>query len=87
MYAQCGNIDHWESVVQETNTWKYQIPANNISNWQMLNFNDASWLSGVGGIGYGDGDDNTNLPNPTTSFYMRRAFNIVDTSQIESVVF
>ncbi|KXK41975.1 MAG: spore coat protein CotH [Bacteroidetes bacterium OLB11] len=41
----------------------------------------------MGGMGYGDNDDNTILPNGTRSVYMRKIFNIVDTSQIASVIF
>ncbi|MEN9340437.1 MAG: hypothetical protein RIQ62_1749 [Bacteroidota bacterium] len=87
--AQCSGsaINHWESCVLETNTWKYLIPTGPVSNWQNTTFNDASWSSGSGGIGYADGDDNTVTPNPTQTVYMRRTFTIVDTSVILSALF
>jgi len=86
--AQCGNnINHWESCVLENQNWKYIIPAAAINGWQLTTFNDAAWTSGNGGIGYGDGDDNTVTPNPTNVVYMRRTFTIVDTSVIAAAVF
>ncbi|HOZ50323.1 MAG TPA: CotH kinase family protein [Chitinophagaceae bacterium] len=88
-FSQCGGapIHHWESCVLETTSWKYIRPTNSIPNWYLPIFNDASWLNGIGGIGYGDGDDNTNITNPTTTVYMRKSFNIVDTALIKSAVF
>ncbi len=87
--SQCGGapINHWESCVLENTSWKYTIPAAAIPNWHLPTFNDATWSNGVGGIGYGDGDDNTVIPNPTTTVYMRKSFNIVDTSVIKSAIF
>lgn len=86
--AQCGSsINHWESCVLDSHTWKYKIPTASIPGWQLSAFNDATWLSGPGGIGYGDADDQTIVANTTTTVYMRRSFNIVDTSVIASAVF
>ncbi len=86
--AQCtDNINHWEACVLDTTIWKYKIPTANIPGWTALNYNDAAWNSGMGGMGYGDNDDNTILPNGTRSVYMRKVFNIIDTSAIGSVVF
>src|SRR5262245_32739734 len=41
-------------------TWAY-FKGNSTPDggWNEINFNDASWLVGVSGIGYGDGDDAT----------------------------
>ena len=52
------NIDHWETVVFENDTWKYfEGTYEPDTNWRPLGRNDATWLQGQGGIGYGDGDD------------------------------
>lgn len=76
-------VDHWETVVYETNTWKYFIPTGSLpTNWNTLAFNDASWNSGQGGFGYGDGDDNTTFSS-TISVYQRVVFNIVDITKID----
>jgi hypothetical protein len=86
--AQCGSgIHHWESGVLDNQTWKYKVPTTTIAGWQLTTFNDATWTSGPGGMGFGDGDDNTLITNPSTTVYMRRTFNIVDTALIASVIF
>jgi hypothetical protein len=87
--AQCGNalVNHWETCVYDNNNWKYVVPAAPIANWTSPAFNDAAWSSGNGGLGYGDNDDATVLPNPSTSVYMRRTFTIFDTSLIVNAIF
>ena len=84
MFSQ--NINHWETVVFEDDIWKYlEGTFEPDTNWRKLVLNDASWLQGIGGVGYGDGDDNTVI-NPVTSLYLRHNFNIIDTSQITAVI-
>lgn len=84
--AQLNSIDHWETVVFANDVWKYRIGTSEPdSNWRKQTFNDASWLSGMGGIGYGDGDDNTTISN-TLSFVMRVNFNLIDTAKIAALV-
>lgn len=87
--AQCGatNINHWESCVLDNHSWKWKVPTAAIANWKTTAFNDAAWTSGIGGIGYGDNDDNTVITNPSTSVFMRRTFTIVDTSVIVAAIF
>ncbi|MFK7785015.1 MAG: CotH kinase family protein [Crocinitomicaceae bacterium] len=82
-----AQVDHWETVVYETDTWRYLIPSSAVStSWNTLSFNDASWSTGQGGFGYGDGDDNTTFGN-TVSCYQRIVFNITDVSAIDRAVF
>lgn len=85
--AQC-QIDHWETVVFETDLWDYIVPSSNVNtNWVNTGFNTNGWSTGSGGFGYGDGDDNTVIPNGSTSCFQRIEFNIVDTSDIEALCF
>ncbi len=80
------NIDHWETAVFDNDIWKYFVGSSEPdTNWRKLAFNDTGWLQGQGGIGYGDGDDNTVIAS-TVSLYMRRTFTVVDTSKIEEAV-
>ena len=81
-------FDHWESLVNADGFWKYTVPLwEPDSNWRRLSgFNDALWYSGAGGIGYGDGDDLTILSAPMNSVFIRKVFNIMDTSLIASAV-
>lgn len=79
-----SQIDHWETVVFENDTWDYLVPSTTVNSaWNTVGFNTAGWSTGVGGFGYGDGDDNTILPNGTVSCYQRIEFTITDTSAID----
>lgn len=79
-------FDHWEVPVYPQLPWKYFLgTVNPPTNWSDITFNDASWLTGIGGIGYGDGDDSTITP-PITSVFMRTSFNIADTSKIPTAL-
>lgn len=78
-----SQIDHWETVVYEDDTWDYLVPTSAVDpSWRLNGFNAIGWSSGPGGFGYGDGDENTILPNGTTSCFQRIEFNITDTSDI-----
>ncbi len=80
-------VNHWEMSVNALTSWKYVIGSASVdTNWRNLSFSDASWSSGNGGIGFGDGDDGTTVA-VTTSIMMRKSFNIPDTSQILKAVF
>lgn len=35
-------VDHWESLVLETNTWKYKVPTASIAAWHTAAFDDAA---------------------------------------------
>lgn len=87
--AQCASngIDHWESCVLDNQIWKYKVPTANIANWKSISFNDSSWLSGKGGMGFGDNDDSTTIATSSRSAYMRKTFTIIDTSKIKKIIF
>ena len=80
-------INHWETAVWANQTWQYLIPGGPIANdWKNVPFTATGWSSGQMGIGYGDGDDVTNLPDLTLSAYARLEFSITDTSKIVSAL-
>lgn len=76
------SVNHWEMVVDASDTWQY-FPGTSepSSTWANIDFNASSWPSGSGGIGYGDGDDGTTI-SAVSSVYIRNNFNIVDISNI-----
>lgn len=90
VYGQVNTVDHWESVVYASDTWRYFVAtsAGPAAGWQNPGFNDASWVTGSGGFGYTDGDDATVIapPNPY-AVYIRTAFSLYDTSQIAMALF
>ncbi len=79
---------HWETAISGTDIFKYKIFTSEPAlSWKNIGYNDASWSSGAGGLGFGDGDDNTQLPSGTISFYVRKTFTINDTSKIRDAVY
>ncbi|MFM7006341.1 MAG: CotH kinase family protein [Flavobacteriales bacterium] len=82
-FQASAQLDHWETILYDSTTWKYQVPdVNTPNNWQASSFNDAAWTSAKGGFGFGDNDDFTILPNNTTVVFLRRTFSINDLSSI-----
>ncbi len=80
-------VDHWETVIYADEIWKYWMPDSEPdSAWKDLDFDDPDWLEGPGGFGRGDGDDNTVLPDTVATVYLRKIFNIPDTSIISFVL-
>jgi hypothetical protein len=81
------SVHHWETIVYATDTWKYFVGTSEPqTDWYTLSFVDTSWTEGPGGIGYGDGDDITQIES-TISLYMRIKFFVLDTSVISKAVF
>lgn len=77
-------------VVSEGDVWAYfkgtQEPP---VDWNDPGFDDSTWLSGPTGIGYGDGDDATELDDMQgayTSVYLRREFVLPDPAGIEQLI-
>jgi hypothetical protein len=77
---------HWESIILGTDEWRY-LPAvtEPPSGWNSTGYNDSAWSTGNGGFGYGDLDDET-LINPVNSLYLRKNFQIYDTSVIDGIL-
>ena len=76
-------INHWETVIDQGDFWSYLVPGSEPSPlWNTLGFNDSFWNVGNSGFGYGDGDDSTQI-SATISLYLRKQFNIIDTSVIQ----
>lgn len=56
--------------------------------WTAVAFRDADWREGRSGLGYGDGDDATELRGMRGEFitlYMRRAFSVADPERVEAL--
>lgn len=73
--------EHWDLVVEESMVFAYTTSPPTAS-WRELGFDDSGWLSGSGGFGYGDGDDNTVLPSGTAAVYLRRSFEVDDPAAV-----
>jgi hypothetical protein len=78
-----AQIDHWETILYDSTTWKYQVPVSSTqANWNSPNFNDANWSIAKGGFGFGDNDDFTIIPNNSTAVYLRKSFQVNNLNSI-----
>lgn len=81
--SSAGNVQHWEMAFNDTDSWRYTVPDNfTTADWSSYYFDDSMWANGPCGIGYGDDDDQTTIPEGSLSVYMRRYFEISDTAAI-----
>jgi hypothetical protein len=78
--------------VSKNSVWKYNDKGVDLgTSWTATNYNDASWSSGGGVLGYGlpvtttldFGNDN----NKYSSYYFRRSFTVTDASIYATLVF
>ena len=80
--AQDSCINHWETVIYASDNWRYVIDsAFQDQDWKLVWYNDSLWSEGRGGIGYGDNDDLTIVPN-CKILYLRKKFMLQDTGVI-----
>lgn len=78
-------MDHWEAIVYDTVQWRYLAPTAQVpANWAEPSFDDSGWNTGIGGFGYGDGDDNTAVNN--RSVFVRHQFEVTNLSDIEDLI-
>ncbi len=74
------------TLVSNGSTWKYLDNNTRPASWETSVFNDASWVSGPGELGYGDGDEATvvsyggNATNKYITTYFRKTINIPNPS-------
>ena len=78
----------WDTPIRDGSNVRFIVPnALTTDRWIERDFNDANWTQGVFGIGYGDGDDATEVPTGTLSIFTRSSFTISDTSNVNDMMF
>jgi len=75
-------VDHFESPIDHLSQWSYTLPNAAIPNWYTTAFDASNWSQGKASIGYGDGDDSTDITGPTTTVYARINFNVTNFNDI-----
>lgn len=81
-----AQIDHWESILLPGDQWQYLVPeAQPSAAWTQVGFNDDNWQTGPSGFGFGDQDDDTELPEETISVYLRKEFHVAAIEEIEAL--
>lgn len=70
----------------EGSSWRYwDSNSNPGSTWNTSEFNDSSWLIGTGHMGFGNGDEQTNLTPGLISYYFRKKVAITDANLLEDI--
>jgi len=76
-------------VTMGSSVWKYLYDGSNQGTaWRMPGFNDASWGSGAGQLGFGDNDETTPIGpkvNGRRCAYFRHTFTVSNVSQITAL--
>ena len=79
-------------LVNAGTDWKYLDDGSDQGTlWRSVGFNDASWQSGPAQLGYGDGDEDTELEfggdssNKYATAYFRSVFNVRDAADLTSI--
>ena len=84
---ETGVNKHWESAILPSDEFSYIVPtAETPTSWKDLGFDDSLWEKGQAGFGFGDNDDNTIVPLNSVAVFIRRNFNISDTSAITDAI-
>ena len=79
-------------LVDAGSVWRYVADGSNQgTEWRVASFDDASWPSGPAELGYGDGDEATQVPsgpigNRHITTYFRHHFNVTDPGQFTTLV-
>ena len=78
-------ISEWETIIDLGDPWYYYVATEEPpSNWNQIDFSTNNWNIGISGFGYGDDDDNTEIPN-TMSIYLVKSFSVLNSDQIKKV--
>ena len=78
-----AQVNHWETAIYGTDTFRYFIGNQNPpADWRFQNFDDSGWRRGKGGLGYGETNLNTIVPDSTLSIYIRKTFTVADSTSL-----
>lgn len=85
-----GQVVVWRTIFYNDSQFKYftSLDGEPTTDWRNQGFDDSSWATGTGGIGYGDGDDGTVLDDVTNDYsaiFLRKEFQIVDHTEVSQM--
>jgi hypothetical protein len=72
-------------VLDEGTPLGYIVPQSDIDGWTEIAFDDSGWKGGISGVGYGDGDDNTETRGAAASIYTRYYFDVPNAASISNI--
>lgn len=73
-------------LVDEESAVKFIVPQADIANFQKKDFDDSAWQDGKSGVGFVDGDDNTEVPSGISIIYTRYHFKVADAAAVKKLV-
>lgn len=90
MFARCAlacclfSATAWGAVlVPYGSSWRYLDDGSDQGTaWRELAFDASGWSSGVGQLGYGDGDEATTLEGGRVTYYFRHEFELEPTASV-----
>ena len=89
IYSDPGGPTTKSIVDMSSSSWKYLYDGTDQGTaWRAYGFNDNSWVSGPGQLGFGDGDEDTNIGpkvNGRYTAYFRHKFSVSDVSEITAL--
>jgi hypothetical protein len=77
-----------EILIARGAVWRYWTDGSPATNWHQPAFNDAQWSQGRAQLGYGDGDEQTNIAEPgffPFTTYLRHTFTLTNPAAIKSL--
>ena len=60
--------------------------ANVDDTWIQIKYDDSAWMDGISGVGFSDGDDNTEVPGGITSIWTRYYFDVPEADKINELL-
>lgn len=89
LYRSTGTTVTETIVTMASSDWKYLYDGSNQGTaWRAYGFNDSSWGSGPGQLGFGDGDEATDIGpkvNGRRTAYFRRKVDISNIAQVTAL--
>ena len=66
---------------------RYILPVSEPdASWREIGFDDTGWTKNITGIGYGDGDDETSVPNGTITVFLRKEFQLSSKAEVMELI-
>ncbi len=86
--SQANPIHHYETPFYPWSTFRYLVPTEEPDPaWRYPGFDDSDWEEGTGSIGYGDGDDGTDLGGNIISVYSRFSVYLSNPNAVQQLLF
>ncbi|MCP3976575.1 MAG: hypothetical protein GY720_18970 [bacterium] len=69
-----ATLKTWNHIVQAGVAWRYQQSGAVPAGWTSVGFDDSGWDQGGAQLGFGEGDEVTELDRGELAYYFRRTF-------------